>query len=107
MRKLLLAAAAASLVAAPAFARKPTAQERADIEDLAYRYIFALDWRDADTYASTFAPDGVLNYAAARRWAATRFARWSRASASAKWRTWPKATPDRAARMASISSPPW
>ena len=62
MRTLLLAAAAISLVASPAFARKPTAQERADIEDLAYRYIFALDWRDAETYANTFAPDGVLNY---------------------------------------------
>lgn len=55
---LVLAAAAAT----PALARNPTAQERADIENLAYRYIFALDWRDAETYASTFAPDGVLNY---------------------------------------------
>jgi hypothetical protein len=47
---------------APTHARNPTAQERADIENLAYRYIFALDWRDSETYASTFAPDGVLNY---------------------------------------------
>ena len=62
MRKFLLATAAVALLASPAFARKPTAQERADIEDLAYRYIFALDWRDAETYANTFAPDGVLNY---------------------------------------------
>jgi hypothetical protein len=46
----------------PAAARNPTAQERADIENLAYRYLFALDWRDAQTYAGTFAPDGVLNY---------------------------------------------
>ena len=45
-----------------AFARNPTAQERADIENLAYRYLFALDWRDAETYANTFAPAGVLNY---------------------------------------------
>lgn len=43
-------------------ARNPTAQERADIENLAYRYLFALDWRDAQTYANTFAADGVLNY---------------------------------------------
>lgn len=62
MRKILLAAAAIALAATPAFARNPTAQERADIENLAYRYIFALDWRDAETYANTFAPDGVLNY---------------------------------------------
>src|SRR5690606_1658513 len=27
-----------------------------------YRYIFALDWRDAETYANTFTQDGVLNY---------------------------------------------
>jgi hypothetical protein len=62
MRTLLLTAAAIALAASPAFARNPTAQERADIENLAYRYIFALDWRDVETYANTFAPDGVLNY---------------------------------------------
>jgi hypothetical protein len=44
------------------YARNPTPQERADIENLAYRYIFALDWRDAQGYANTFAPEGVLNY---------------------------------------------
>jgi len=49
-------------LASPSMARNPTAQERADIENLAYRYLFALDWRDAETYANTFAPDGVLNY---------------------------------------------
>ena len=45
-----------------ASARNPTPQERADIENLAYRYLFALDWRDVQTYANTFATDGVLNY---------------------------------------------
>jgi hypothetical protein len=49
-------------LSAPAFARNPTPQERADIENLAYRYIFALDWRDPQTYANTFAPNGVLTY---------------------------------------------
>lgn len=52
----------ASMAAAPTLARNPTAQERADIEQLAYRYVFALDWRDADAYARAFAPDGVLTY---------------------------------------------
>jgi ketosteroid isomerase-like protein len=49
-------------LSAPAFARNPTAQERADIENLAYRYVFALDWRDAQAYAATFATDGVLTF---------------------------------------------
>jgi hypothetical protein len=47
-------------LSAPALARNPTPQERADIENLAYRYIFALDWRDPQAYAATFAPNGVL-----------------------------------------------
>ncbi|MCC6201645.1 MAG: nuclear transport factor 2 family protein [Gammaproteobacteria bacterium] len=62
VRSVVTAALFACTLAAPAFARNPTAQERADIENLAYRYLFALDWRDAETYANTFAPDGVLNY---------------------------------------------
>lgn len=49
-------------LSAPALARNPTPQERTDIENLAYRYIFALDWRDPQTYAGTFAPTGVLLY---------------------------------------------
>lgn len=63
LSKITLAACLlASALTVPAFARNPTAQERADIENLAYRYIFALDWRDPEAYANTFAPDGVLNY---------------------------------------------
>jgi hypothetical protein len=38
------------------------AEDRAMIEDLQARYIFAMDFRDADAYASTFTPDGVLDY---------------------------------------------
>lgn len=49
-------------LAAPAMARNPTAQERADIENLAYKYVFALDWHDPQAYAAAFAPDGVLIY---------------------------------------------
>ncbi|MCP5144538.1 MAG: nuclear transport factor 2 family protein [Gammaproteobacteria bacterium] len=64
MRILINAAVAFTLLfcVLPADARNPTAQERADIESLAYHYIFALDWRDGEAYAATFAPDGVLNY---------------------------------------------
>ena len=39
------------------------AEDRAEIQNLQARYLFALDWGDADTYAGTFAPDGVLDYA--------------------------------------------
>lgn len=64
MRTLLLAAAAAAALSGPAFARPATGDERAAIEDLAYRYIFALDWRDSDAYANTFTQDGRLSSAA-------------------------------------------
>ena len=36
------------------------ADERAQIEDLMGRYLFANDWVDADAYADTFTEDGVL-----------------------------------------------
>ncbi len=65
MRKSSLALAftlVSFALSAPAFARNPTPQERTDIENLAYKYIFALDWRDPQAYAATFAPDGVLTY---------------------------------------------
>ncbi len=39
------------------------AEDRAAIIDLQGRYLFALDFRDAETYASTFAEDGVINWA--------------------------------------------
>jgi hypothetical protein len=38
------------------------AEDRAEIEDLQARYMFALDFHDPDTYASTFTEDGVLDY---------------------------------------------
>ena len=40
------------------------AEDRAQIEDLQARYMFALDFRDHDAYAATFSPDGVLDYGA-------------------------------------------
>ena len=39
------------------------ARDRAEIEDLQGRYLFALDWQDPELYASTFTPDGVLVWA--------------------------------------------
>ena len=39
------------------------AADRAEIENLQARYLFALDWQDPDAYASTFAPEGVLDWA--------------------------------------------
>lgn len=60
--RLVMFAVLSSVFALPAAARNPTAQERADIEQLAYRYVFALDWRDPQDYARAFAPDGVLTY---------------------------------------------
>ena len=37
------------------------AEDRAQIEDLQARYMFALDFSDADAYLSTFTEDGILD----------------------------------------------
>ncbi len=39
------------------------AQDRAEIEDLMARYLFAIDYHDWDAYVATFAPDGELEFA--------------------------------------------
>ena len=39
------------------------ARDRAEIADLMARYLFAMDYHDADAYAECFAEDGVLDYA--------------------------------------------
>jgi uncharacterized protein (TIGR02246 family) len=39
------------------------ASDRAEIADLMARYLFAMDYHDADAYAECFAEDGVLDYA--------------------------------------------
>ena len=39
------------------------AEDRAAIMDLQGCYLFALDFHDAETYASTFAEDGIINWA--------------------------------------------
>ena len=38
-------------------------RDRAEIRDLMGRYLFAMDWQDADAYAECFTEDGVLDYA--------------------------------------------
>jgi uncharacterized protein (TIGR02246 family) len=86
MLKCLTAlAAVALLAAAPARAEvqySPTyGQDRAEIEDLMARYLFAIDYADWDAYVATFAPDGEMTFASgswkgreAIRAAVTRFA---------------------------------
>ena len=86
MLKCLTALAAiALLAAAPAQAEvaySPSyGQDRAEIEDLMARYLFAIDYADWDAYVATFAPDGELTFASgtskgreAIRAAVTRFA---------------------------------
>ena len=45
-------------------AQKPTyADDRAAIEDLMARYLFALDWNDFDTFGQTFTDDAEFEYA--------------------------------------------
>ena len=39
------------------------AADRAEIRDLMARYLFAMDYHDADGYAECFTEDGVLDYA--------------------------------------------
>ncbi len=73
MRSSLLVAAIGLLLVGTTSAAAPAmppqrydaayATARAEIEDLQARYLFALDWQDADAYAATFAPDGVLDWA--------------------------------------------
>ncbi|KRA80646.1 hypothetical protein ASD76_15995 [Altererythrobacter sp. Root672] len=38
-------------------------RDRAEIADLMARYLFAMDYHDADAYAECFTVDGVLDYA--------------------------------------------
>lgn len=42
------------------------AADRAEIEDLMARYLFAIDYFDWDAYVATFAPDGELEFASGK-----------------------------------------
>jgi ketosteroid isomerase-like protein len=70
MRKVAIAALSAAAVLGTAFAASSGdssyAEDRAQIEDLQARYMFALDFRDPEAYAATFAEDGVLDYGAGK-----------------------------------------
>ena len=52
----------AALAAAACSSGSSYGDDRARIEDLQARYLFAMDFGDADSYAGTFAPDGVLDF---------------------------------------------
>lgn len=84
IRCLIALAATCLLIAAPGQAQSYSAsyaQDRAEIEDLMARYLFAIDYHDWDAYLATFAEDGEIEFAsgsfkghAAIREAVTRFA---------------------------------
>ena len=71
IRRSAIAGAALFLLAGLAtagHAQQPTyprtyAEDRAEIEDLMARYLFAIDYNDWDAYVATFAPDGELEFA--------------------------------------------
>jgi len=52
----------AGVTTPPAYSQN-YAQDRAEIEDLMARYLFAIDYFDWDSYVGTFAPDGELEFA--------------------------------------------
>lgn len=90
IRKTAIAATAAMLLAGGIAVAAQAAQpkysktygnDRAEIEDLMARYLFAIDYFDWDAYVATFAPDGELTFASgtskgreAIRAAVTKFA---------------------------------
>jgi len=66
LRSARLAVLVAACVLLCTCSRPPAdnyASDRAKIENLFARYAFAADWQDADTYASLFTEDGVLDWA--------------------------------------------
>jgi hypothetical protein len=69
MTRYLAALAALLLVAAPAQAQTYSPSygtDRAEIEDLMARYVFAIDYADWDAYVATFAEDGELEFASGK-----------------------------------------
>ncbi len=60
--RLALLASAALLTCGAGTAFAGYGDDRALIEDLQARYLFAFDFGDAENYAGTFAEDGILNY---------------------------------------------
>jgi hypothetical protein len=67
-RNLILILGAIALVCATWVVSRATgdhgyARDRAQIDDLLARYLFALDWQDPELYGSVFTTDGVLVWA--------------------------------------------
>src|SRR5690349_9779977 len=65
---LVIAGAAASAAIAQKVVLPPKnaqsyAQDRAEIEELMSRYLFAIDYFDWDAYVGTFTEDGILTFA--------------------------------------------
>ena len=60
---LLVAGSASSALAKQPRYSAHYAEDRAEIEDLMARYLFAIDYNDWDSYVETFAPDGELEFA--------------------------------------------
>ncbi len=60
----LAALAGAALAAGTTAADESYAADRAAIENLQARYLFALDFGDPEAYASTFTQDGILDWGA-------------------------------------------
>ncbi len=58
-----LAVASAVFAAATSRYGNDYARDRAEIDDLLSRYLFALDWQEPEQYASLFTEDGVLVWA--------------------------------------------
>lgn len=72
MKKMTTALSAAALIGGTSLmtdiarSEDSYAEDRAAIEDLQARYLFALDFRDPEAYAATFTEDGVLDYGAGK-----------------------------------------
>jgi hypothetical protein len=60
---LLLGGLASAVQAGQPHYSSTYGQDRAQIEDLMARYLFAIDYNDWDAYVETFAPDGELEFA--------------------------------------------
>jgi len=59
---LVVGFAVSNMTSATAAAGTSYGEDRAQIENLQARYLFALDFHDPQLYASTFTPDGILDY---------------------------------------------
>lgn len=97
MKKSLIALSVLLFSGVPTAALAGYADDRAEIENLQAKYLVAMDARDSETYAETFAPDGVLVWAGG-----TENGRAEIIEANANWRsaggrggpqeTWPSRT---------------